>query len=169
MTKTELLKRLDEIGTEIAGLNKPDIGDKSLHWLFCVADGGSGENDTVMAECFSNVRGEPLVNAGAALAAILHSVPNSMIVEFQDDLFKEFFYQTTVRNNLTDEQRKDEKFCNMARRAAEMLFGICKKGMMTAGKDFIGRLLEEIEPKEATGCKILVFPRPKGPVKPGNN
>lgn len=168
MTKAELLKRLNEIGTEIAGMSKPTIGDKSIHWLFCVADEKDGGTVT-SAECFSNVRGDPLVVAGAAIAAILHSVPNDAIEGFRDGLFKEFFYQTTVRNNLTDEQQMDEKFCSMARRAAEMLFGICKKGMQIAGKDFIGKLLEEIEPKEATGCKILLFPRPKGPIKPKNN
>jgi hypothetical protein len=69
MTKAELLKRLDEIGTEIAGLSKPTIGDTSIHWVFCVADEKDGEGAT-SAECFSNVRGEPLINAGAALAAI---------------------------------------------------------------------------------------------------
>lgn len=169
MTKVELLKRLDEIGTEIAGLNSPKHGDKNIHWIFCVAD-EKDENETAnSAECFSNVRGDPLVVAGASLAAVLHSVKNDAIEGFQDDLFREVFYQTTVRNHLTDEQQKDEKFCNMARRAAELLFGICKKGMMMAAREFTVKIAEAMEPEKPAGCEILLFPRPKGPIKPGNN
>lgn len=169
MTKAELLKRLDEIGTEIAGLNSPKRGDTSLHWIFCVADEKNEKETATQAECFSNVRGDPLVVAGASLAAVLHSVSDDAIVEFQDNLFREVFYQTTVRNHLTDEQQKDEKFCNMARRAAELLFGICKKGMMMAGREFTMKLAEAMEPEKPAGCEILLFPRPKGPIKPGNN
>jgi hypothetical protein len=167
MTKSELLKRLNEIGTEIAGMSKPIVGDEGVHWIFCVADEGGGEKP--MADCFSNILGDPLVIAGAALFAILKIVPNDEIVEFQDDLFREVFYQMTVRNNLTDEQQKDSKYLDMARRAAELLFGICKKGMTMAAKDFTVGLAEAMEPKKPAGCEILLFPRPKGPIKPKNN